>query len=152
MAKSGRERDPGGAVDEGARLGDHQAPVGARRLGAEPEEAQGRAEQDGIGDAQARLDDQRRPGVGQDLAEQDVGRALGPRPRRLDEILVGERKRDAAGDAARSAGCRRSRRRRAVFHNAGGVTARTRRPSMIGGIAISTSAPRISASSIQPRK
>ena len=53
--KAGRERDPRRAVEEGARLGDHQPPVGARRLRAQPEKAQRGAEQDRVGDAQARL-------------------------------------------------------------------------------------------------
>ena len=73
-----RQRDPGRAVDELACLGDHEAPIGARRLRAEAEEAQRRAEQDGVGDAQAGLHDQRRPGVGQDF--RGTGCRLGPRP------------------------------------------------------------------------
>ena len=53
-------------------LVDHQAPVGGRRLHAEAQEAQGGDEADGVGEAQAELDEQRARDVRQDLADQDL--------------------------------------------------------------------------------
>ena len=44
---------PPGAQDELARVGQHGAPFGRRRLGAEAEEAQGRGVEDGVGEARA---------------------------------------------------------------------------------------------------
>src|SRR5512145_1572285 len=64
-----RSRDQGSDPAENDGLGivaDHAAPVGERRLDAEPEEAQRGDEEEGEAEAQPELGDQRRKRVGQD--------------------------------------------------------------------------------------
>ena len=56
--EAGGERDPRRAVDEGARLGDHQAPGGQGGRDAEAEEGQGGFQEDGQGHFQGGDDDE----------------------------------------------------------------------------------------------
>src|SRR5262249_45597454 len=50
-------REPPGGAQEVAAVAEHGAPVGGRRLDAESEEAQCRAGDDGVGNAERRQDD-----------------------------------------------------------------------------------------------
>ena len=65
----------------GVAVGDHLAPAGRRRADADAEEGEGRLEQDVERDLQARVDDDRRRQVGQDLAEHDPQRPTRPSAR-----------------------------------------------------------------------
>ena len=60
-----------GALNSLAVEGDHRAPLGQRRLGAEAEERQGGDLEDGAGHAQRAGHDERRQRVREDAAEQD---------------------------------------------------------------------------------
>src|SRR3546814_221035 len=62
------------------------APVGLRRLDAEAEEGERREEQHRESEAQAELSEQRREGIGQDLAKDDPQATLAAQPRGLDEL------------------------------------------------------------------
>ena len=61
--------DPPGAQHEFAGIGQHRSPLGRRRLRAQAEKAQGGGVENGGGNAQRGLHDQRRRAVGQHLAE-----------------------------------------------------------------------------------
>src|SRR5579859_4314737 len=65
------QADPRCLIDELAALRDHQAPFAGWGLRAEAQEGQRRTEQNGEGHAQAALDDDWRPRIGQDLTQQD---------------------------------------------------------------------------------
>ena len=58
MARPGRVTIQGSERMKLARVGQHGAPLGRRRLGAETQEAQRRRLQDGVGHAERRLDDE----------------------------------------------------------------------------------------------
>ncbi len=99
------ERGPGRDVEIVARGLDHQPPGGLRRLRAEPEERQARLRQDREGEADRRLDDDRRQDVGQNVPD-DHRMVRRPRPR--------ARPRHRASATTRSASPRMMRARNGV--------------------------------------
>ena len=82
----------------GDGVGDHLAPARGRRPDPDAEERERRLEQDVGRDQQARVDDQRRHQVGQDLPEQDPRVRRAQRARRLDELLLAQRQHLPARD------------------------------------------------------
>ena len=62
----------GATLEELAARAEHRAPFRRRRLHAEPEEAERRADQHRLAGEQAQLDHDDRRGVGQDVAQQDA--------------------------------------------------------------------------------
>ena len=85
--EAGEGDHPPGAQDELARVGQHGAPFGRRRLGAQAEEAQRRGVEDGVGEAQGGLHDERRQAVGQDGLEHQPQRAGAGDPAGGDVVL-----------------------------------------------------------------
>src|SRR5579885_3542347 len=79
------EERPEGDADLLLRLVDHDAPIGERRLRAEAEIAEGGPAHQGEADIDARLDDDGRPDIGQNLAVLNVERPLAARLRRGDD-------------------------------------------------------------------
>src|SRR5687767_9700456 len=82
----------------------HGTPVGDRRLHAQPEEGERGEEENGEGEAQAELGDERRQRVRQDFAEHDPAPALAAQPRRLDKIHYGDVDRHGPADAEDAGG------------------------------------------------
>jgi hypothetical protein len=79
----GDGRDHGRHAAEIDGLGivaDHAPPIGIRRLYAQAKEAERGDEQEGEAEAQAEFRDQRRQGIGQDLAPDDPAQPLAPQP------------------------------------------------------------------------
>ena len=72
----GKDRDPPGRGHEVLAVGDQHAPFGRRRLRAEAEIAEARAEQDGQRHVGHPVDDGRRDRVGQQVAEDDARVAI----------------------------------------------------------------------------
>src|SRR5215213_7229824 len=81
-----------------ARL-EHDAPVGVGRLRAKPNEAKSRGIDDGLPDRERGQDDDRRPRVSQDVADDDLGVRLTHSPRGLDILLLLDGEDRAAHDA-----------------------------------------------------
>ena len=75
-AEAGRVDDPPVAV-EGVvdAVGEHRPPVGLGSRDAEPEEPERRQQEDGVGDLEGGVDDDRPDGVRDDVAEDDPGPA-----------------------------------------------------------------------------
>ena len=87
--EAGQRDDPGIGADEFAGIGEHRAPFRRRRLRAEAEKAEARRLQDGVGDAERGLHDQRREAIGQHGREHqpdrpDAGDARG------GDVILGE--------------------------------------------------------------
>src|SRR5215204_314160 len=93
------EDHPRGRRDVSRTLGDHQPPVGRRRLDADPEISQRADQQNRVGEAQACLDQDVGPDVRQDFAHEDGGLALADDARRGHEIKARDVEHDAARDA-----------------------------------------------------
>ena len=86
--KARQRDDPGIGADEFARIGEHRAPFRRRRLRAEAEEAEARRLEDGVGDAERGLHDQRREAIRQHGREHQPQRPDAGDARGGDIILV----------------------------------------------------------------
>ena len=86
-------------AEEGAALGHDVAPGRRLRRDADAEERQDSLDQDGGGANEGALHDQRRHGVGQDVAHQQSRRGRADRDRGLDVGLLPDRQNDGAHQA-----------------------------------------------------
>src|SRR6266478_3157522 len=83
--QAGEDREPRRLLHEGpAGARQHQAPRGRRRLGPDPQERQGRLDQDRVAEPDRGDDQDRRRHVGQDVADDDARMAASHGLRRLD--------------------------------------------------------------------
>jgi hypothetical protein len=86
--KAGEGHHPPGAQHELARFGEHRAPFRLRRLRAHAEEAERGSVEDGVGEGERRLHDERRHAVRQDSDEHQPERTGAGDPRRDDIVLA----------------------------------------------------------------
>src|SRR5438046_5383006 len=84
----GQGRQPPGGEDVVLPVGDHHAPLRRRRLGAETEEAESRAEKDVLYSVDHREDDHERDGVRQDVSEHHASVRVAERLRCEDVLLT----------------------------------------------------------------
>src|SRR5436309_5738680 len=86
----GKQRQPRLRADEVPTLADHHAPLRRRRLGAEADETEPGRRDDRRAHVEARLDEQRRDRVRQEMASEDPPRRRPDAPRRLDVLAASE--------------------------------------------------------------
>src|SRR2546429_3650669 len=96
----GEEEDPPRAAGEVlVGIGEHGAPLGRRRLRAEPEKAERGGLEDRERDRERGLDDQGRQAVRNDVAQENAPAASAQAPRRDHEILLAQGEHGAAAQA-----------------------------------------------------
>src|SRR6266542_38102 len=89
--EAGEQREPRLGADEVPSFADHHAPFGRRRLRAESDEAQPRGRDDRRAHVEARLDEQRRDRVGQQVTRQNPRRRSTDASSRLDVLAPSQR-------------------------------------------------------------
>ena len=100
----GEDREPGERADPpplevlGA-VGDHRAPLGLRRLGAEAEERQAGEQQDRVREVECREHEHRPGDVRQHVAEERAARRGAEQAGRLDVFRIPDRQHQAAHDS-----------------------------------------------------
>src|SRR5262249_54871179 len=82
----------------GERVGNHLAPGGERVVDAEAQEAEAGLGEDGGGDAEGHRDDERRQGVGEQVADGDLQAGGAQRVGGQDEVALAQRQELGGGE------------------------------------------------------
>src|SRR5262249_35227979 len=90
---AGHRGDPRLVEEESPSRGDHRAPFGRRRLGAETQEAEPGGGQDDAGHVESDTDDQGRGAERDDMSQHDAERSRALEANRRDEVAVPDRQR-----------------------------------------------------------